>query len=62
MKHDDVALMVNTAFSIVELLARLQQTNPDLFAGQEGKIKALREGLAKLNDKPDDYLENWTGE
>lgn len=59
MKQDEVTLLINTAFSIVELIARLQQTNPDLFVGQESKLKALREGLARLDQKPDDYLQKW---
>jgi hypothetical protein len=59
MKTDEVTLLVNTAFSIVELIVRLQQENPGQFADQHEKIAELKRKLNSLADKPDDYLQQW---
>jgi hypothetical protein len=61
MNADTATLLINSAFSLVELIARMRQENPALFVNQEEKIKALRLKLAALEEKPANYLENWDG-
>ena len=62
MNPETATLLINSAFSLVELIARMRQENPAMFAGHEDKIKTLRLKLAELEDKPADYLENWDGD
>lgn len=59
MKSEDVAIMVNVAFSVVELLARLQKENPTLFMNQEVKVQELKKKVSLLEDRPEDYLQTW---
>jgi hypothetical protein len=59
MKHEEITLLINTAFSIVELIARLQESNPNLFQNHEEKLRLLRNKLRELEDKPADYLQNY---
>lgn len=61
MSPETATLLINSAFSLVELIARMRQENPDMFAGHEDKIKTLRLKLAALEEKPADYLQTWDG-
>ena len=62
MRANEIAILVNTTFSLVELLVRLKQQSPKEFENQEEKIKELKLKVNVLGDKPADYLENWKPE
>lgn len=61
MNPETATLLINTTFSLVELIIKMRQENPALYADHENKIKELRLKLAELEDKPDNYLEEWDG-
>jgi hypothetical protein len=61
MKADEMTLLINSAFSLVELIIRLQQANPNMTKDQAEKIVALRAKINELAEKPADYLQNWKG-
>ena len=61
MNPDNVAILINTTFSLVELLIRLQRENPDMSKAQAEKIVSLQMKMNELAAKPADYLQSWKG-
>jgi len=62
MKSEDAALLVNSAFSLVELIIKMRQQSPEQFANQQEKVLALTEKMRELEEKPADYMQTWDGE
>jgi hypothetical protein len=61
MKAEEMALLINTTFSLVELLILLQKRNPDMDKEMAEKIAILKVKVNSLAEKPTDYLQNWDG-
>lgn len=59
MKKDEVAIIVNSAFSLLELIIRLRNQSPDDFVDQEQRLQKLAELTKEFEDKPKDYLQTW---
>lgn len=59
MRNRDIAVLVNSAFSLVELIIRLRNERPDDFANEEERLAKLNELTKELQDKPKDYLQTW---
>jgi hypothetical protein len=59
MNADQATLLINSTFSLIELIIKLRQENPSMFVNQEEKIKILQLKLKSLEEKPKDYLQQW---
>lgn len=62
MKAEEITVLINIAFSITELILRIQESKPDLSQDQTEKLADLILNLRELENKPDSYLENWDGD
>jgi len=60
MNNKNISLLINSAFSLIELIIKFRNENPDDFSGEEERIKELKRLTNSLESKPDDYLQTWT--
>ena len=59
MSKKEISLIINSAFALLELLARLRRNNPRDFESHEEELQELGAKADELLAKPDDYLQNW---
>ena len=62
MKRNEIALLISSALSLVEFIVRMQNQNPDIFDGEDDKLKKLAELTDEFKSKPPDYLQTWKPE
>ena len=62
MKRNEIALLISSALSLVELIVRMRNQNPDTFDSEDNKLKKLAELTDELKTKPPDYLQTWKPE
>ena len=62
MKRDEISLLISSALSLVELIVRMRNQNPDIFDNEDDKLKKLTELTDGFKTKPPDYLQTWKPE
>ena len=62
MKRNEIALLISSALSLVELIVRMRNQNPDMFDSEDNKLKKLNELTNEFKTRPLDYLQTWKPE
>ena len=62
MKRNEIALLISSALSLVELIVRMRNQNPDMFDSEDSKLKKLNELTNEFKTRPLDYLQTWKPE
>ena len=62
MKRNEIALLISSALSLVELIIRMRNQNPSAFDSEDDKLKKLAELTDEFKTKPHDYLQTWEPE
>ena len=62
MNKEDRALLIGSAFSLLELIIRLRMQRPQDFEDIQDSLNALADEAAVLKEKPSDYLQRWKPE
>ena len=62
MKRNEISLLISSALSLVELIVRMRNQNPDMFDSEDNKLKKLAELTDEFKTKPADYLQTWEPE
>jgi len=62
MKRNEITLLISSALSLVELIVRMRNQNPDMFDSEDNKLKKLAELTDEFKTKPSDYLQTWKPE
>ena len=62
MKRNEISLLISSALSLVELIVRMRNQNPDMFDSEDNKLKKLNELTNEFKTRPLDYLQTWKPE
>ena len=62
MKRNEISLLISSALSLVELIVRMRNQNPDMFDSEDNKLKKLNELTNEFKTRPLDYLQTWEPE